>query len=216
MFTYSELTLKRQPADSTRGRIVSLLQKGPLVVADIAHELGVTQGAVRSHITAMKRDGVVERVGLRPGTTRPFQTYELTPEVEQLLSRAYIPLVGQLVRSLAKALSAEQLDAFVRDAGRGLGDELLQTKRPLGTLEARVQTARELLNEQLGALTEVERTDHYVIRCIGCPLSAVTGKHPVVCHAMETLVSEIVGAEVRECCDRSARPKCCFEIGPPS
>jgi len=28
----------------------------------------------------------------------------------------------------------------------------------------------------------------------------------------ETLVNEIVGAPVRECCGRANRPKCCFEI----
>jgi hypothetical protein len=44
------------------------------------------------------------------------------------------------------------------------------------------------------------------------PLSALTGKQPAVCRAMETVVSEIVDAPVRECCDRSSQPKCCFEI----
>ena len=52
----------------------------------------------------------------------------------------------------------------------------------------------------------------YVIRGEGCPLSALTGKHPAVCRAMESLVKELVGAPVRECCERDARPRCCFEI----
>jgi predicted ArsR family transcriptional regulator len=78
-----------------------------------------------------------------------------------------------------------------------------------------VRVASELLNEQLGALTRVERNGHYMIRGAGCPLSALTGKQPAVCSAMETLVSEIVGVPVRECCDRSDRPRCCFEIHTP-
>jgi DeoR family transcriptional regulator, suf operon transcriptional repressor len=204
--------LKRQLLDTTRGRIVALLQKGPLAVDDMASQLQLTQNAVRSHITAMERDGVVQRVGRRAGTTRPFQTYELTSEVDHLLSRAYIPLLGQLIRTLADALPADQVETLVRQAGRGLADELLHTRRPTGSLESKVRSASELLNEELGALTHVESNGHYVIRGAGCPLSAVTGKHPGVCQAMETLVSEVVGAPVRECCDRSARPKCCFEI----
>src|SRR5438874_3330903 len=126
--------LKRQLLDTTRGRIVALLQKGPLAVDDIAAALQLTRNAVRSHITSMERDGVVQRVGRRPGTTRPFQTYELTPETDHLLSRAYIPLLGQLIAALANALPAEQVEMVVRDAGRGLADHLLQTKRPTGTL----------------------------------------------------------------------------------
>ena len=51
-----------------------------------------------------------------------------------------------------------------------------------------------------------------MIRGAGCPLAALTGKHPAVCLAMESLVTEVVGVEVTECCDRTERPKCCFEI----
>jgi predicted ArsR family transcriptional regulator len=208
--------LKRQLLGSTRGRIVALLQRGPLAVDDIAAELRLTSNAVRGHITTMERDGMIQRVGRRPGTTRPFQTYELTPEVDQLLSRAYIPLLGELIRSLANALPDEQVETLVRDAGRRLADELLQTRRPTGTLESRLQTASDLLNEQLGALTRIESNGHYVIRGAGCPLSALTEKHPAICRAMESLVTEIVGVPARECCDRSGRPKCCFEIVAPA
>lgn len=51
-----------------------------------------------------------------------------------------------------------------------------------------------------------------VIRGAGCPLAALTGKHRGVCLAIESLVSEIVGVVARECCDRNARLRCCFEI----
>jgi hypothetical protein len=30
---------------------------------------------------------------------------------------------------------------------------------------------------------------------------------------MESLLAEVIGATVHECCDRGGRPKCCFEIG---
>ena len=72
-----------------------------------------------------------------------------------------------------------------------------------------------MLNQQLGALTHVERNGKCIIRGVGCPLAAVTGKHPGMCRALESLVAEIVGAPVRECCDRSVRPQCCFEIRTP-
>src|SRR3954464_10320158 len=178
--------LKRQLLDTTRGRVVALLQRGPLAVDDIAAELRLTRNAVRSHITAMERDGTVERVGRRRGTTRPFQTYELTAEVTHLLSRAYIPLLGQLITSLAGALPPEQVEGLVRDAGRRLADELLDTKRPTGPLASKVRIASDLLNDELGALTAVESNGHLVIRGAGCPLSALTGKHPAVCLAIET------------------------------
>jgi len=204
--------LRQQLLDTSRGRIVTLLQRGGLTVDDIASQLGLTANAVRAQITAMERDGVVQRVGRRPGTTRPFHVFELTPEVEQLLSQAYIPLLMQLVQAFSNALPAPQVDALMRDAGKGLADALPIAKRSSGGLEARVTAASELLNRELGAVTHVESNGGFVIRGAGCPLAALTGKHPAVCLAIESLLREVLDAEVSECCDREARPRCCFEV----
>src|SRR5687767_12272102 len=116
--------LRKQLLDTSRGRIVSLLRRGGLTADDIASDLGLTRSAVRAQISAMEREGVVDRVGKRPGTTRPSHVFELTAEVEQLLSKAYIPLLTQLVRVFAEGLPAKQVDALLRDAGRGLAGEL--------------------------------------------------------------------------------------------
>src|SRR3990170_5594005 len=112
--------LRKQLLDTTRGRVVRILQSGGATVDDIAAKLGLTPNAVRAQITGMERDGVVQRVGQRPGTTRPSQVFELTPEIEQLLSQAYIPLLTQLVRVFADGLPPDQVDALMREAGRGL------------------------------------------------------------------------------------------------
>ena len=204
--------LRQQLLDTGRGRIVSLLQRGALTVDDIATKLELSASGVRALITAMERDGVVRRVGKRPGTTRPSRIFELTPEVEQLLSRAYIPLLTQLVDVFAKSLPSRQVDALLREAGRKIAGQL-SSGRPSGTLRARVIATSEVLNDQLGAVTHVEENGQYIIRGEGCPLSALTGKHPAVCRVMESLVKEFTGAAVHECCERAQRPQCCFEIG---
>src|SRR2546425_4102686 len=139
--------LRKQILDTTRGRIVSLLQAGGLTADDIASKLGLTGSAVRVQITAMERDGVVKRAGKRPGTTRPSHVFELTPEVEQLLSKAYLPLLTQLVGVFAKALPPRQVDALLRRTGKALADELSRGKRPAGNLRSRVAVASEMLND---------------------------------------------------------------------
>jgi predicted ArsR family transcriptional regulator len=198
--------------DTSRGRIVSLLQRGALTVDDMASRLELTASAVRAQIRAMERDGVVREVGRRPGTTRPSRIFELTAEVEQLLSRAYIPLLTYLVDVFAQGLPPRRLQRLLREAGRRFGADLSRRTRP-GALRTRVTAMNDALNEQLGAITHVEEgANGYVIRGEGCPLSALTGKHPAVCEAMESLVAEFIDAPVRQCCDRTGRPRCCFEI----
>jgi DeoR family transcriptional regulator, suf operon transcriptional repressor len=204
-------SLRRQLLDTSRGRIVSLLQRGGQTADDIARSLGLTRSAVRIQIAAMERDGVVQRAGKRPGTTRPSHVFELTPEVEHVLSKAYIPVLTRLVDVFAEALPARQINALLRRTGKLLAKEL-SPEKPQGDLKARTGRASELLNEKLGALTHVKANGGIGIRGAGCPLSAVTGKHPGVCLVMESFVSEIVGAPVRECCDREDRPQCCFNV----
>src|SRR5918993_353305 len=145
--------LRKQLLDTTRGRVVRILQGGGSTVDDIAAKLGLTANAVRAQITGMERDGLVQRVGQRPGTTRPSQVFELTPEIEQLLSKAYIPLLTQLVDVFAEKLPPAQLETMLRQAGKRLADELSQGKRLSGGLSSRVAAASNMMNEQLGALT---------------------------------------------------------------
>ncbi len=205
--------LRQQLLDTSRGRIVTALRAGGRTADDIAARLGLTRSAVRLQIATMERDGVVHRTGKRPGTTRPSYVYELTPEVEQLLSKAYVPLLTHLVEVFAEALPAQQVEALLRRAGKGLANELSGGKRPAGGLKARVAAASTLLNEHLGALTHVEGNGGIGIRGAGCPLAALTGKHRGVCLAVESLVADMVGVPVRECCHREHAPRCCFEIG---
>ena len=123
--------LRQQLLDTARGRIVSLLQRGPLTVDDIASKLKLSASGVRAQITAMERDGVVRRQGSRAGTTRPSRLFELTPEVEQLLSQAYIPLLTQLVDVFAEEVPARQVDKLLRQVGVNLARQL-SPARPCG------------------------------------------------------------------------------------
>ena len=83
--------LRQELLDTSRGRIVTLLRMGGLTADDIAARLGLTRSAVRFQLVAMERDGVVGKTGKRPGTTRPSYVYELTREVELLLSKRTSP-----------------------------------------------------------------------------------------------------------------------------
>lgn len=205
--------VRRELLDTTRGRIVSLLRARALTAEDIAAELGLTRSAIRLHLAAMHRDGVVRKVGKRAGATRPSHLYELTADVEALLSKAYLPLLTHLVDVFAEALPEDQLQTLLRVTGKQLGGELRRRSRLSRGLHSRVAAASALMNEHLGALTHVERNGQITIRAVGCPLAALTGKHVGVCLAMASMVAELVGVAVRQCCERDGRPRCCFEIG---
>lgn len=197
-------------SDQTRNRVITALRRGSMTLDQLAGALGLTRTAIRLQLVALERDGLVRRGGMQTGRTKPAQLYVLTDEAERDLSRAYIPVLTKLLHVLAARMAPAEFDAVMRDVGRGL---VAERSRPAGALRERVEAASRLLND-LGGLTEVEAHDHgLAIQSHGCPLAATAVDHPETCFAMESLVSEFVGAPTVQRCARGERPRCRFEIG---
>ncbi|HEU4699041.1 MAG TPA: helix-turn-helix domain-containing protein [Gemmatimonadales bacterium] len=203
--------------ETTRGRILSLLRCEPRTVEEMASALGLTDNAVRAHLTTLERDGLVRAAGVRrgPGAGKPATVYELPPEAEVGFSHAYAPVLTALLEELVAQLPTERTAALLDGLGRRLAAPLLPPGSASRT--ARIQAATAVLNA-LGGSATLEETPGggAVIRGCGCPLSATVAQQPETCRAVETLVTEIVGADVRQHCRHGDRPSCCFEIAPAS
>jgi predicted ArsR family transcriptional regulator len=202
--------LPRRVVEGTGGRILELLRQGPRTVDELASALDLTRTAVRAQLASLERDELVEPRGSRRGTSKPARVYGITMQAELLFSRAYIPILTQLLHVLSQRLLPAEFDSVMHEVGRRAMAG--RAPAPHGPLRDRVITASSLLNE-LGGLSEVEEEDGlYVIRSHGCPLAAATAQHPEVCNALESLLSEFVGTRVTKCCDRYDRVRCCFEV----
>lgn len=202
--------LPRRAVEGTGGRILELLRRGPKTVDELAAALEVTRTAVQSQLATLQRDELIEQRGTRRGASKPARTYGITMQAELLFSRAYIPILTQLIHVLGQRLSAAEFDTIMHEVGRRAMAGHATAAR--GPLAERVATASSLLNE-LGGLSEVDEEDGlYIIRSHGCPLAAATAEHPEVCNALESMLSEFVGSQVTKCCDRYQRERCCFEV----
>jgi predicted ArsR family transcriptional regulator len=199
--------------ESRRGQIVTLLRRSGRTVEDLARALDLTDNGVRAHLSVLERDGIVRQRGSvrrSSGGGKPAYVYELTQEAEDLFPKAYEPALRRLLDVLSDQLGPEESEALLRSVGRRLAEE--RSTRADGGAHARLESAVGVLNE-LGGLAELEERDGaLVIRGYSCPLAGVTPDHPEVCRMAETLIAELAGVPVRERCDRSERPRCCFEI----
>ena len=205
---------ERQIGGPMRGRIIALLRRGASTVEDLAAALGVTDNAVRTHLQLLEREGVIRPTGTRqgPGAGKPAVTYGVATDAEPSLSSAYAPVLATLLETLAERSSPEEMEALLREVGRRLGPETPKN----GSFETRVRAAAALLSS-LGSELDVERTpEGFLLRGHACPLAAVVRGQPNACHAVEELVGTVVGAPVRECCDRADGARCRFEILRPS
>jgi predicted ArsR family transcriptional regulator len=204
---------QRQFGKTTRGRIVALLRRGQRSVEELAESLRLTDNAVRAHLTALEREGIVQSVGIRRDGSvgKPATLYGVTQESSALFSSAYSPLLGALLAELGERMTARQLDTLLRGAGRRLASGVPAR----ATFAERVRASAAFLTG-LGADADlVQTSDGYEIRGHGCVLSQAVVSCPATCGAMEELLSEVTGTRVAERCDRSGQPNCRFLIPAP-
>src|SRR4051812_39949080 len=210
------MTDTKRPADQTqargtRGRLVTLLREGAWTVDDLAGRLALTDNAVRFHLDALEQAGTVVKGALRRSGAagQPAVLYSLSVAGEDAFSRACAPVLIAFLQELRQQMSTSQLLAFLKRIGKRLAPA---SRATAASLRTRVEGASDLLNS-LGGVTVVEKKGaSYQIVGRACPLSRAVEEDHCVCAAVTSLVAEVVGADVTERCDRSGRPRCCFEI----
>ena len=199
----------RQFFASTRGQIITLLRRSSRTVDELAEGLDLTHTAVRAHLAALERDGLIQQHSERRGSRKPSAVYDLAPAAEDLFPKAYGQLLDQLLDILQGRIPPEEVETLLREVGRRMA---AQWKIPPGNLGVRLEAAVSVLNE-LGGLMERETGEKTVsIRGYRCPFAAVVQEHPEVCRFAETLLSELVGVPIQEHCERTGPVPCRFIV----
>ena len=200
--------------ESTRGKVITLLRRESRTVEELAGELGLTDNAIRTHLTALERDGLVTQGEPRRGIGKPAFTYTLTAEADRLFPKPYGVLLHHLLRILSERLPREN----IADALRSVGHRVAEGQHPhvvhASGLQDRVESAVAVLGD-LGGLAEAEETeDGFLIRGYSCPLTNAVEGHPDSCLIAEAMLSDLIGVPVHQVCDHGSPPRCRFEILP--
>ena|SRR5688572_28085410 len=194
---------------STRGQVVTLLRRGGSTVDELAGALELTDNAVRAHLIALERDGLIRQGEPRRTGGKPSFTYELAPEAERLFPKAYGLLLSQVLDVLEDRMPPEELGDMLREVGRRVA---AGQPAPVGDLRSRVDRAQALLSS-LGGLSDVEEVEGgFLIVGCSCPISAAVEGTADACLMAETLLSDVTGVPVRQVCDPGPPPRCRFEI----
>jgi predicted ArsR family transcriptional regulator len=205
----------RRFLSTTRGQVVTLLSRAARTVEELADALGVTDNAVRSHLSVLERDGLVRQHGVRRSGGKPAYVYDVTPEAEQLFPKAYGPVLGLVLDVLGERLPADAVEGLLREVAARITTQSTAAARRGGTAGERIERAVAVL-EELGGTVEVEdaraNNGKVRLRAYGCPLATAVPRHPEVCQMLSSVIAEVTGARVTECCEREGRPRCCFEV----
>ena len=196
----------------SRERIVELLRlQGSHTVESLCAALGLSRTAVKSHLTGLRAEGLVRRGGLQPGTRRPSNVYELTPEADRLFPKMYDDFAGALLGEIRRQRPHELQGYLDRIADRWIARDLSRVNGLHG-LE-RFERAKETIADR-GFMPTLERTpDGYELHEHNCPLMRLAVDHLEVCNMVHRWLEALFGTRLnRARCLRQGEPFSAYRI----
>jgi predicted ArsR family transcriptional regulator len=194
----------------SRGRVIAELRQGPATINELVTRLALSPNALRSHLVALERDGIVAPdEPIRGGVGKPAYTYRLTANAAALTAKAYDTMLATLLDATREHVGEGEYAAILR----AVAERLAGGPLPAGSFDERLDQVRKLL-AGIGANVEAHGAGANVrLRGADCPLASLVAIHPELCGVLAGVISRRVGVPVTECCDRSAElPRCCFEL----
>ena len=209
------------PLPAARVAVLDRVRRGDHSVNALALALGITDNAVRLHLAALVRDGLVWRRGVRHSgrAGQPAAEYGLAAAGEIALSAAYAPALTALVWALAHETDPGAARALYAAAGKRLAAST--PARRSGSLAARAGACAALV-ESLGGTARVSTArGETTLVGAGCPLSVAVRADGAACTIIESLLAEHSGLRVVQRCEhgehgeRGEHPACRFVLTEP-
>ena len=182
---------------------------GGMSIDELAEHLAVTRTAIRQHLAALERDGLVLRGETRPTGRRPEQLYRLTDHAKEQFPRQYQLLASALIDEVADIIGPEALATLMRSLGRKLAHDR----------EQQVVDETRIVQHMNEAGYEAEvffrSPGDAQIVAHNCVFHRLAAAHPVVCELDLALIGTLGGGEVEhsECMVRGGHV-CRFKLGP--
>lgn len=175
-----------------------LQQKEGLTVEALSRALGITDNAVRQHLTALERDGVVEKGETQSTGGRPEHLYELTTAGQELFPRHYSWFAELLVGSLREEQGTEALRERLESMGRAVGRQVATKLFGIEDKSERIRMLSGIMRELGYQPASIGPTDENLpgIEASNCVFHSLAQRYPEVCFFDLAMMSEVVGSDV--------------------
>lgn len=182
-----------------------LRNKAGATIDELAAAVGVTRTAVRQHLAALIRDGLVTAGATRPSRGRPTLLFVLTDAGREIFPRHYAWFAQLLVEAITDEHGVAGLRTRLGRIASAVVAQLTQRGgRPAGTRE-RIGRLSELMDE-LGydARAAAEAGGLPTIEADNCVFHELARRQPEVCRFDLAVLSGYTGAQVEleECMAR--------------
>jgi len=193
-----------------------LRNKSGATIDELARAIGVTRTAVRQHLAALMRDGLVAAAAVRPTGGRPERLFVLTDAGKEEFPRRYSWFAQLLIEAMTKEHGVAGLRTRL---GRIAAAVVAQLQQRMPAKDSRRQKVEQLssLMDELGydARTAKDIGGAPTIEADNCVFHELAMKNPEICHFDLALLSGFTGSKVQlqECMSRGGHV-CRFRFTP--
>ena len=193
-----------------------LRNKSGLTADELSKGLKITRNAVRQHLAALERDGLVAPGPTRPSGGRPQQLYALTGKGKEAFPRHYSWFAQLVIEAIKRESGPRGLSKRLASIGSGVAAQL-RTQSP--GLESREQKVEKLaaVMDQLGynARRIADAGKAPVIEADNCVFHELAAKHPEICDFDLAMMGAFTdsGVDHQECMARGGNV-CRFKFIP--
>ena len=182
----------------TRRAITKLLKtEGPIGSAQLAERLGLTAMAVRQHLYALQREGLVSAEERPVPIGRPAKFWRLTREADRLFPEAYAELSVALIDSVKDAFGDEGLERVLTSRCARQRMDYGKRIRPGDSLKRKLEELAKVRTEE-GYMAEVraEGEGSYLLIENHCPICAAANACQGFCATELDLFRSVLGPGV--------------------
>ena len=137
-----------------------LQNKEGLSVEDLSKGLGITDNAVRQHLTALERDGMVAKGETQSTGGRPEHLYGLTTDGQELFPRHYSWFAELLINSLREEQGTDALRERLEGMGKAVGRQVAARLAGVKDRSERIRALAGIMRElgyQSGSIDPANR-----------------------------------------------------------
>ena len=188
------------------GLIRILHERGASSVAELAEEIGVSEGSVRRHLDIIFADGLMNTTLDRSARGRPVTRYSLSEAGEEHSAHgSYSRLLDRLYPALS-GLTEEDVSG---QSGEVILERVFERIAQLVAREHMVRVTGESVDERVGQVADalrdegilsevVDEGDAFRLRNVGCPYRAAAEVTHAACAADRRTIELLVGAPVEQ------------------
>ena len=182
----------------TRRAITKLLKtEGPIDSAQLAQKLGLTAMAVRQHLYALQREGLVASEERPVPIGRPAKFWRLTREADHLFPEAYAELSVALINSVKDAFGDEGLERVLTSRCARQRADYGKRIRLHNSLATKLEELAKVRSEE-GYMAEIRREEDgsFLLVENHCPICAAANACQGFCSTELDLFRSVLGRGV--------------------